>query len=296
MKDRFAQYHPLVNFLYFTLVLVFSMVLRHPLAQGVSLLCACIYAVQAEGQRAVLFCLKWCLPIFLLTALFNPAFSHEGVTILLYLPTGNPLTLESILYGVSAGILLVTVMVWFMNSSRVITSDKFIYLFGRVIPALSLVLSMTLRFIPKFKSQLAAVVEAQRSIGRDISQGSLLRRMKLAVSVLSIMITWALENAMDTADSMKGRGYGLPGRTAFSIYRLDDRDKSALAFLLLCAFCLVMGTAASAFSFRYYPGIRAGARTPLALSFQLVYAALCAMPILLNAFEERKWKSIHSKM
>ena len=296
MKDRFAQYHPLVNFLYFTLVLVFSMVLRHPLAQGVSLLCACIYAVQAEGQRAVLFCLKWCLPVFLLTALFNPAFSHEGVTILLYLPTGNPLTLESILYGVSAGVLLVTVMVWFMNSSRVITSDKFIYLFGRVIPALSLVLSMTLRFIPKFKSQLAAVVEAQRSIGRDISQGSLLRRMKLAVSVLSIMITWALENAMDTADSMKGRGYGLPGRTAFSIYRLDDRDKSALAFLLLCAFCLVMGTAASAFSFRYYPGIRAGARTPLALSFQLVYAALCAMPILLNAFEERKLKSIHSKM
>ena len=296
MKDRFAQYHPLVNFLYFTLVLVFSMVLRHPLAQGVSLLCACIYAVQAEGQRAVLFCLKWCLPVFLLTALFNPAFSHEGVTILLYLPTGNPLTLESILYGVSAGVLLVTVMVWFMNSSRVITSDKFIYLFGRVIPALSLVLSMTLRFIPKFKSQLAAVVEAQRSIGRDISQGSLLRRMKLSVSVLSIMITWALENAMDTADSMKGRGYGLPGRTAFSIYRLDDRDKSALAFLLLCAFCLVMGTAASAFSFRYYPGIRAGARTPLALSFQLVYAALCAMPILLNAFEERKWKSIHSKM
>ena len=296
MKDRFAQYHPLVNFLYFTLVLVFSMVLRHPLAQGVSLLCACIYAVQAEGQRAVLFCLKWCLPVFLLTALFNPAFSHEGVTLLLYLPTGNPLTLESILYGVSAGVLLVTVMVWFMNSSRVITSDKFIYLFGRVIPALSLVLSMTLRFIPKFKSQLAAVVEAQRSIGRDISQGSLLRRMKLAVSVLSIMITWALENAMDTADSMKGRGYGLPGRTAFSIYRLDDRDKSALAFLLLCAFCLVMGTAASAFSFRYYPGIRAGARTPLALSFQLVYAALCAMPILLNAFEERKWKSIHSKM
>lgn len=296
MKDRFAQYHPLVNFLYFTLVLVFSMVLRHPLAQGVSLLCACIYAVQAEGQRAVLFCLKWCLPVFLLTALFNPAFSHEGVTILLYLPTGNPLTLESILYGVSAGVLLVTVMVWFMNSSRVITSDKFIYLFGRVIPALSLVLSMTLRFIPKFKSQLAAVVEAQRSIGRDISQGSLLRRMKLAVSVLSIMITWALENAMDTADSMKGRGYGLPGRTAFSIYRLDDRDKSALAFLLLCAFCLVMGTAASAFSFRYYPGIRAGARTPLALSFQLVYTALCAMPILLNALEERKWKSIHSKM
>ena len=296
MKDRFAQYHPLVNFLYFTLVLVFSMVLRHPLAQGVSLLCACIYAVQAEGQRAVLFCLKWCLPVFLLTALFNPAFSHEGVTILLYLPTGNPLTLESILYGVSAGVLLVTVMVWFMNSSRVITSDKFIYLFGRVIPALSLVLSMTLRFIPKFKSQLAAVVEAQRSIGRDISQGGLLRRMKLAVSVLSIMITWALENAMDTADSMKGRGYGLPGRTAFSIYRLDDRDRMALLWLGFCGMYLICGTISSAFGFRYFPSIRCASLNVVTLSFHLVYLLLCATPIFLNALEDRKWKAIVSDM
>lgn len=40
MQDRFAKYHPLVNFLYFTLVIGFSMALNHPLAQGISLICA----------------------------------------------------------------------------------------------------------------------------------------------------------------------------------------------------------------------------------------------------------------
>lgn len=294
--DRFAKYHPLVNFLYFALVIGFSMMLNHPLAQAISLLCACVYAVQAEGKQAVLFCLKWCLPVMLLTAFLNPAFSHEGTTILLYFPTGNPLTLESILYGLSAGTMLATVMLWFLNFNRVITSDKFIYLFGRIIPAMSLVLSMTLRFIPKFKAQLYLTVDAQKSIGRDISEGSLWHRMKIAITVLSIMVTWALENAIETADSMKSRGYGLKGRTAFSIYRFDDRDKMALAFLGFCGFYLVCGVIASAFGFRYFPSIRYVGMNTVTLSFQFVYLIVCLMPVVLNWSEEKKWKAIHSEM
>ena len=294
--DCFAKYHPLVNFLYFVLVIGFSMMLNHPVAQGISFICACAYAVQIEGKKAVLFTLKWCLPIMLLTAFMNPAFSHEGVTILLYFPTGNPLTLESILYGLSSGVMLATVMLWFVNFNRVITSDKFIYLFGRIIPALSLVLSMTLRFIPKFKAQMNMVVDAQRSIGRDISEGSLWRRMKIAVTVLSIMVTWALENAIETADSMKSRGYGLKGRTAFSIYRFDDRDNYALLYLGFCGCYLVTGIIVSAFGFRYFPSIRYIGLNTVTISFQFVYLILCIMPTVLNAVEERKWKTIHSNM
>ena len=296
MTDSFRKFHPLVNFLYFTLVIGFSMALNHPLAQLTSFSCACCYAVQAEGKRAVLFALRWCLPIMLLTAFLNPAFSHDGVTILLYFPTGNPLTLESILYGLSSGAMIATVMLWFLNFNRVITSDKFIYLFGRIIPAMSLVLSMTLRFIPKFKTQMDTVVDAQKSIGRDISEGSLWHRTKIAVTVLSIMITWALENAIETADSMKSRGYGLPGRTAFSIYRFDERDKAAMGYLVFCGIYLLCGMMVSAFGFRYFPSIRYVGVNPMTLSFQFVYLIMCLMPVVLNWAEERKWKAIHSKM
>ena len=292
--DRFAQYHPLVNFLYFTLTIGFSMMMNHPIAQGISLISAIAYAVQTEGKKAVLFTLKWCLPVMLLTAIMNPAFSHEGVTILLYFPTGNPLTLESILYGLSSGVMIATVCLWFLNFNRVITSDKFIYLFGRIIPAMSLVLSMTLRFVPKFRTQMNAVVDAQKSIGRDISTGSLWHRTKIAVTVLSIMITWALENAIETADSMKSRGYGLKGRTAFSIYRLDERDKLALLYLGFCGFYLLAGVIVSAFGFRYFPSIRYIGLNLFTFSFQFVYFMMCITPVVLNRAEERTWKAIHS--
>ncbi len=296
MYDAFQKYHPLVNFSFFALVLGLSMVLHHPAAQAISCVCAVVYAIQIEGKKAVLFSLKVCLPVLLLTAFINPAFNHAGVTILTYLPTGNPLTLESILYGFSAGAMLVTVLVWFINFNRVITSDKFIYLFGRIIPALSLVLSMTLRFIPKFQDQMACVTEAQRSIGRDVSEGSLWQRTKTAITIFSILITWALENAIETADSMKSRGYGLKGRSSFSIYQMQERDKMALVWIGFCAVYLISGSIAAGFGFRYFPSIRYAPLNPLTISFYLVYLALCLTPIVCNYIEERKWKALYSNM
>ena len=74
------------------------------------------------------------------------------------------------------------------------TSDKFIYLFGRVIPGLSLVLSMALRQIPRFKAQARVVAAAQRGLGRDLSTGSLLQRARQGARIFSMVLTWALEN------------------------------------------------------------------------------------------------------
>ena len=296
MRDSFSDYHPFINFMYFVLVIGFSLVLTHPLAQGIGLVCACIYVISIDGKKSVLFLLKYCLPMVILTAFINPAFNHEGTTILLYFSNGNPLTLESILYGVSAGVMLVTLLLWFTSFHRVMTSDKFIYLFGKVLPALSLVLSMSLRFVPKFKTQMETVTEAQKSIGRDVSNGSLLRRTKTAIVIFSIMITWALENAIETADSMKSRGYGLKGRSAFSIYRFDERDKYTCIWFLFCGVFLLVGVMLMAFGFRYFPNIRYASLDRTTIPFYGVYFALGMTPVILNWREEKKWKTLISKM
>lgn len=183
MGDAFSRYHPLVNFLFFALVLAYSMVLMHPVCLAVSLTGALVYAGELGGRRALAGHLKFALPVLLLAAIVNPAFNHAGVTILTYLPSGNPLTLESILYGLAAGAMLCTVVLWFVCFNAVITSDKFVYLFGRVIPALSLVLSMTLRFVPLFRRQLEVVRQAQFCIGRDASCGSVWQRVRRAVTI-----------------------------------------------------------------------------------------------------------------
>ena len=278
--------------MYFALVLVFTMFFMHPVSLIISLACALAYAIYLNGKKAVRFSLMYILPMMLMAAIINPAFNHEGATILTYLPTGNPLTLESILYGLASAVMLASVITWFSCYNAVMTSDKFVYLFGRIIPALSLVLSMTLRFVPKFKAQLHVVSEAQRCVGRDVSDGTMLQRLRNAITILSIMVTWSLENAIETADSMKSRGYGLPGRTAFSIYRFDDRDKTALIWLCFCGFYIISGWMAGGLSWQYYPIIKGTLTGAFPISFQLVYLALCLTPVILNASEDRKWREL----
>ncbi len=294
MKDTFSSYHPAVNFLYFTLVLLFSMFLMHPVCLAVSLLCAFTYSVYLNGRKALRFNLKYMLPMLAVTALINPAFSHEGGTILIYLRNGNPLTLESVIYGIAASVMLVTVVFWFSCYNAIMSSDKFVYLFGRVIPALSLILSMTLRFVPRFKAQLRVVSDAQKCIGRDISYGSLFQRLKHGARILSVMVTWALENAIETADSMKSRGYGLPGRTAFSIYRFGRRDKIALLFFSVCGGYIVAGSELGGLCFRYFPTVKGVGTEIYPVSLYLFYLALCIAPVIINIKEDRKWKAIQS--
>ena len=272
------------------------MTINHPLAQLISLVCAIVYVVSMQGRKSVGFLLKFCLPLMLLTAIINPVFNHEGQTILLYFANGNPLTLESILYGVSSGCMMITLLLWFSAFSSVMTTDKFIYLFGKVIPALSLVLSMTLRFVPRFKMQMKNVADAQRCIGKDVSSTSLLSRTKTAITIVSVMITWSLENAIETADSMKSRGYGLKGRTAFSVYRFEDRDKYALVWLVFCFLYILAGVLVSAFGFRYFPDIKYLNFDISTIPFYIIYFGLCITPVVLNTAEDRKWKTIYSKM
>ena len=166
MRDTFSDCHPAVNFAYFALVLAFSMTLMHPVCLLISLTGACCYLARLHGLRELGHSARWLVPMALLAALVNPAFVHQGVhegaTILTYLPSGNPLTLESILYGLAAALLLASVVLWFRCFSAVMTSDKFIYLFGRAIPALSLVLSMTLRFVPRFRRQFRTALYGTR--------------------------------------------------------------------------------------------------------------------------------------
>lgn len=294
-RDVFMCYHPFVNLVFFVLTIGFSLVLTHPVAQGISLFCALFSYLLTSTGKEIAFLFKLSLPIFFLSALFNPLFNSAGNTVLLYIGNGKPITLESLLYGCSAGVMIVTVLIWFMLFGRVMTSDKFIYLFGRLLPSLSLVLSMTLGFVPRFTRQFRQVTEAQKALGRELTAGSLMARARTLGVIVSVMVSWSLENAIVTADSMKSRGYGLKGRTAFSLYRMETRDIVLLVFFAFCFAVLLVGVLLSVFSFGYFPRI-----TPISVEigsipFYVVYAALCATTLFLNLKERSVWNCLHSE-
>lgn len=294
MTDAFFKLHPAVNFIFFAFVLALSMFIMNPICLALSLVCAFVNAVYLNGLRTIKLCLKFILPMVLLIVLINPVFNHQGVTILTYFPWDNPLTLESIVYGIASAALLSSVVLWFSVFNSVMTSDKTVYLFGKIIPSLSLVLSMSLRFVPKFSAQLKNVRNAQRCIGRDVSDGSAVSRIKNGIRIISIMLSWSMENAIETADSMKSRGFGLKGRTAYSIYKFDRRDLVMLIIVALLGVSVSVSAIMGVIDFTYYPSIKGSLTDVPSLIVFFLYGILMLIPTILNIGEGIKWKRLRS--
>ena len=294
--DTFSEYHPLINFVYFALVIGISMFYMHPVLLALSLTGSLAYSIYLKGRKTVKVFIFGMLPACLVMMVINPMFSHEGATILFYLDNGNPITLESILYGIGSGTMLACVVSWFSAFHEVMTSDKFMYLFGRVIPAFSLLLSMCLRFVPRFTGQIKRVAQAQQCIGRNVNNGRIWERALHGLKILSITTTWALENSVETADSMKSRAYGLRGRTNFSIYRFDRRDGCLLLFLAGVFGLLLAGIGAKKIHILYFPVFTMNEVTPAAVLTYALYGLLCILPLILNIVEDLRWRSLRSKI
>lgn len=270
--DAFSGFHPVNNFLFFIIVTGYTMFVMHPAVLLISLIAGNIYHIVLKREKALYFGMFYMLPLMLLAAVLNPAFNHQGATVLMYLPSGNPLTLEACLYGLFSAVMMIAVIVWFACYTEVMTSDKFVYLFGSIIPSLSLVISMALRFVPRFAEKFRQVKEARAGAGEKSN----------AFTELSIMVTWALENSIETADSMRSRGYGSTKRTAFSIYTFGSRDRDMLFWLLFCALSLIFAGAAGVYEWYFYPRLGGAAFTPVTLFSLLTFAALCLTPVFID--------------
>lgn len=228
----FENCHPAVNFLFYAATLYGSMAFNHPVFIVLSWICAFSYHIRRRGTRAVVFGLAL-LPLAVAFALYYSGYHHFGVTVLGQNFIGNSLTVESFLYGLTIGLRAATVCMWCGSLFQVVSSDKVVYLFGAVSPRLSLFLTIALRMIPRMKREAKRIHLARTGIGRGARQGSLLRRVGNCLRIFSMLITWLIQTLAQESDSMKSRGSLLSGRTAFSIYRFDDRDR----LFVIAMFC-----------------------------------------------------------
>ena len=140
----FGSYHPTVLMIYFLSILLIAAFLSNPVLQTEALLGGILFCATLQRRGDGLRDLGFYLPLFLMVAVTNPIFSHNGVTPLFFL-NGNPVTLEAVFYGIALAVTVIGVLLWCKCYSRIMTEDKFLYLFGRAAPKLSLTLSMALR-------------------------------------------------------------------------------------------------------------------------------------------------------
>lgn len=293
--SEFSKYNPIINLIYFVGVIVFAMILTHPICLAISLVGGVLCEVLSNGKKSVrLFAML--IPLMIVSAVINPMFNHSGVTILLYLPSQNPLTLESMLYGGVAAIMIATVICYFSSFNKIMTSDKIIYLFGRLTPSLSLIISMTLRFVPQLKKSVKETTNAQKCLGRNVENGTCIERAKNGIRVFSSVITQGLEKSIETSDSMHSRGYGTGKRTSYSNYRFDKRDIVALIYLAVMIIYVAVGIICDEIAYSYFPSLSGNNVTFYGITVFGAYALLCILPVAIEIWEGLKWKKLKSKI
>lgn len=288
----FERCHPAVNLIYFAAVLVGMVTFQHPVFLVISFLCAFAYSVKLNGWKAAVFnlCL---LPLIAAFALYYSSYTHFGMTVLRQNFVGNNMTLESLVYGAVLGMTGAGVCIWFSCVYSVFTTDKVVYLFGKVSPRLSLFLAITLRMVPRIKKEAKRINMAQQGIGRGVNQGNFFQRIRNGLRILSMLITWTIDSLTIASESMRSRGSSLRGRKAFSIYRFDNRDRAYVIGLFLCLTLTMMAVWLKQTDMVYDPRIIWTEVSPV---FCFGYAVLCLMPLGMEIWTEYKFKKARCQL
>ena len=291
--SNFSSYHPLVTFTYFCTVILISMFSMSPVFLAMSFSVGLAYSIVLGGWKAARFNLAFAVPILIITTVINPLSNHHGVTVLFYL-NDNAITAEAILYGLASATMLVSVVMWFSCFNKIMTADKIIYLFGRVIPVVALLISMCFRFIPLLKSRFREIHEGQKCMGRKYPRRALVKKGRQLAKEISILIAWSLEAAIETSDSMEARGYGLHCRTSFHIFKFAKRDRNALIIIAVMALTVLAGCFLGVNSIYYYPAVVDPSPWALTLPFACVYLALLVLPLIIDIRGEKTWLKLNS--
>lgn len=290
----FDRLHPISAFVYFFVMILVAMLTMHPVIIVVCYSTGIIFCGMLTGLKNVAKSLAYSIPLTLLIAITNPIFSHRGETILFFL-NDNPVTKEAIIYGIFSAMMLVSVFYWCRNYSTVMTSDKFIYLFGKVIPKLSLVLSLILAFIPKLKRKYREIDEAQRALGIYSSQ-SYVDKIRSKTRVLSILLTNSLENSVETADSMRARGYGLKNRTSYAIYKFTFSDALFLTVTAVLGVASIVLIILGGADYNFYPALMQVSLATISCILYICIAFLGLLSVFTEVKENVLWRCLKLKI
>lgn len=319
---------------------MFSM---HPLLIALSFAGGLAYGACVRGWRAAALSLRWQLPVVLVIGLVNPLFVSMGSTELFDL-FGRPVYAESLLYGCAMAGLFVASAQWFGIGPAMLSYDKVLGLLGNVVPTVALMVSMTMRLVPRFVRQgrtIAAVQDVTLScmgFGCVPSEGGTSASGEAAASMLeetvasattpgrrreparflrarhlsdrvtgrssermpvrlsnrvtgrlrqsSVLMGWAIEDSLETADAMRARGWGARRqRTTYLPYRFTLRDAAVLLVLTVAAGVCIWASWTATNAYEFYP------RLALIRAWwgYVPYAVWMFVPAALHLYEMRRF-------
>lgn len=291
-----AGLHPALAFVLLATCVVAALAFERPAFVAVSLSASVACLVSVRG-RAGLRTACALLPLALLVAAVNPLVNTRGATVLFTYASGRRYTLEALAYGAATGFSLMAMLLWFAAFSAVMTSDRLMYLFGRVAPALSTACVLVLRFVPRYGRKASRLSRARAGVGLARASGDRGPRtaaLREGAATLGALATWALEDGVDTADSLRARGYGAARRTSYQRVSWRVRDSVyALAAALLLLACIV-GAVRGAADVTYLPRIAVPAPNGALWVTLAAYTGFVSLPLVCAGEEALRWRRSRS--
>ncbi len=282
---RFRNYHPITKLAFFAVIFAISMFTENPAVRGMSLVGA-VTALAAGGTplKRLLKYIGGGIVSVLLIGVMNCFIAHDGKTILFDLLRRH-ITLEAFYYGLSAGVMIVGVAMWCVFITDETDTEDLVMTLGKVLPFVSVVITVTLRYIPEIIKKFRETLSAQKMLGIFESKGYFKRALIISKVFMSVTER-SVENAMDMASTMKARGYGLVRRASARHKKWRESDTDLLLVTAFCAAFIAVGEKTGDFGFAYYP-------SPAFVKFGLYAIPMivaCALLFLLPAGQVIDWR------
>lgn len=145
--------------------------------------------------------------LWLLTIPFTALTSHYGTVVLFRLPAswpviGGPITLESILYGITGGLALISLLMVFATFNIAVDQARLLRMTPGFVYQAGVVAGIAVAFVPQMVASWQAIREAQQVRGHKV------RGIRDLLPLLLPLLVTSLERAMQLAESMEARGFG----------------------------------------------------------------------------------------
>lgn len=259
----FKDFSPVVIFMYYMSVMLPAMFIMDIRLIGVSVAGGMLIQYIFAG-RNVTDSIMLVIICPLVMAIANSLVSHNGKNELFFI-NGKAITLESVTYGFTTGLMLAAIYIWFKSFNILLTGEQLKRIFGRNVK-LGIIVSLVLRLVPEYVKRYrlirtAALINEQSEDEKSSS-----------MTAMSAALTWALENSMELAENMTLRGMTDTKQAAHAYkgYRQHFKKGDVLLMLVVLALQLMY----------IMPG---GTR-------MIMYGVLACLPAIYEGKEALRWK------
>ncbi|WP_036708306.1 energy-coupling factor transporter transmembrane component T [Paenibacillus pinihumi] len=291
----FYSLHPAISFVYFVFVFGAAVMLKHPLYLLTVLAVAIAIAILQDGGRGLVKPLPYYLLLALIIFISNPLLTSRGRTILFYF-RDLPVTLEAIAYGALFAMSLLAVLIGFIGYNSIVTPNRFLYLFARFAPRTVFVITVAMRFVPLLKRRIQEIIRVQKSQGYFLYKKKKWLQAKEAMETMHTLVSWSLEEALQTGMSMRSRGYGLGKRSSAIVYRMERRDWQVLGWMAATGLLTLVGAMLGCGRYSVYPKLLPPDASYFTLLHYACFAGFLLVPVVMDVREVMRWRTIRSRM